>query len=114
VPMPANDVTDYRDWLLTRTRRVQRGVTVSAVVAAVGLSAAFAHTLPGHHAAARKTAATPSHLGTGQRAATAGAGRHAHSHHHHHHHPLQPPAQPPAPPPATSAASTPPVTSGGS
>jgi hypothetical protein len=32
VPLPANDITDYRDWLLART---QRGVTVSPVVAAI-------------------------------------------------------------------------------
>ena len=25
MPLPANDITDYRDWLLARTQRVQRG-----------------------------------------------------------------------------------------
>jgi hypothetical protein len=32
VPSPAHDITDYHDWLLAR---IQRGVTVSAVVAAI-------------------------------------------------------------------------------
>jgi hypothetical protein len=35
VPLPAHDITDYRDWLLARSQRVQRGVTVSTVVAAI-------------------------------------------------------------------------------
>jgi hypothetical protein len=113
VPLPANDITDYRDWLLARTQRAQRGVTVSAVVAAIGLSAAFAHELPGH-AAAQKAATIPSRADHGVGAASP-TGKHKAAHpHHHHHRPLQAPAQPPAQPATTAPVSPPPVTSGGS
>jgi hypothetical protein len=109
VPMPADDVTGYRDWLVARTRRVQRGATVSAVVAAVGLSAGLAHTLPGHQAAASKPSVS-SRSGSGGRAVPrTGHDHKAHSRRHHHRS-LQPPAQPPATAPASPA----PVTSGGS
>src|ERR1700729_1163662 len=85
VPLPASDVTGYRDWLLARTRQVQRGATVSAVVAAVALSAVFAHVLPGHHAAARAATAAPSQRGAGSRAAPHAGHHHAaHSRRHHH------------------------------
>jgi hypothetical protein len=109
VPMPADDVTGYRDWLLARTRRVQRGATVGAVVAAIGLSAGLAHTLPGHQAAPSK-ASVPSRSGSSGRAVPR-TGRHHRAHsRRHRHHTLQPPAQPPATAPASPA----PVTSGGS
>jgi hypothetical protein len=108
VPMPADNVTGYRDWLLARTRRVQRGATVSAVVAAVGLSAGLAHTLPGHQAAASK-AAVPSRPGSSGTAVPRTGHPHT-AHSRRHHHTLQPPAQPPATAPVSPA----PVTSGGS
>jgi hypothetical protein len=109
VPLPANDITDYRDWLLARTQRVQRGVTLSAVVAAIGLSAAFAHALPGH-TVAQKAATIPSGTGHGGGAASPTGGHKAAHPHHHHHRPLHAPAQPTT----TTPVSPPPVTSGGS
>jgi hypothetical protein len=109
VPMPADDVTRYRDWLLARSRRVQRGATVSAVVAAVGLSAGLAHTLPGHQAAASKASVPSPSASSGRPVPRTGHHHAAHSRPYHHR-PLQPPAQPPATAPASPA----PVTSGGS
>lgn len=108
MPMPADDAAGYRDRLLARTRRVQRGATVSAVVAAVGLSAGLAHALPGHQAPASKVS-VPSRSGSRKAVPRTGHHHTAHSRRHHHH-ALQPPAQPPATAPASPA----PVTSGGS
>jgi hypothetical protein len=116
MPLPAADAVSRRDEALARTRRATRWMTTAAIAAAVVLSSAFAHALPGHHALApaatsSRPAGSQARAGHGQGTAgrQAAAGRRHRKHRKHHH--LQPPAQPPAPPPPSSP---PPVVSGGS
>ena len=115
MPLPAADAVSRRDEALARTRRATRWMTTAAIAAAVVLSSAFAHALPGHHAVAPATTTSrpgrqPGRAGHGQgTAGRHGAGRRHRRHRKHHH--LQPPAQPPSPPPPSSP---PPVVSGGS
>ena len=52
MPLPAADAVSRRDEALARTRRATRWMTTAAIAAAVVLSSAFAHALPGHHAVA--------------------------------------------------------------
>jgi hypothetical protein len=115
MPLPAADAVSRRDEALARTRRATRWMTTAAIAAAVVLSSAFAHALPGHHgvapaATSSRPAGSQPRAGHGQGTAGRRAGdgrRHRHRKHHH----LQPPAQPPSPPPPSSP---PPVVSGGS
>jgi hypothetical protein len=115
MPLPVADAVSRRDETLARTRQATRWMTTAAIAAAVVLSSAFAHALPGHHATARMgtspppQAGSPAHEGHSQGTSRhhAGAGRRHRRHHHH----LQPPAQPPSPPPPSPP---PPVVSGGS
>ena len=113
MPLPVADAVSRRDETLARTRQATRWMTTAAIAAAVVLSSAFAHVLPGHHATARAATSTPqagspAHEGHGQGTSRhhASAGRRHRRHHH-----LQPPAQPPSQPPPSTP---PPVVSGGS
>jgi hypothetical protein len=113
MPLPAADAVSRRDEALARTRRATRWMTTAAIAAAVVLSSAFAHALPGHHAVApaatsSRPAGSQARAGQGPAGSQAGAGRRHRRHRKHHH--LQPPAQPPSPSPSSS----PPVVSGGS
>ncbi len=120
MPLPADDAVARRDEILARTRRASRWITAAAIAAAVTLGSAFAHALPGHHAAAQAATAPGEAGGSGapgasprpHRARQHPAGRWQRSHRH-----LTPPPQPPASSPApqpTSTPTPPPVVSGGS
>jgi hypothetical protein len=113
MPLPVADAVSRRDETLARTRLATRWMTTAAIAAAVVLSSAFAHALPGHHATVRAAtsppqAGSPAHAGHSQGTSRhhASAGRR-----HRRHHRLQPPAQPPSQPPPSTP---PPVVSGGS
>jgi hypothetical protein len=114
MPLPVADAVSRRDETLARTRRATRWMTTAAIAAAVVLSSAFAHALPGHHAAVQaaaspaRTAGSRGRTSHGQGTARqhASAGRRHRRHHH-----LRPPSQPPSPSPPSTP---PPVVSGGS
>jgi len=55
MPQPADHAAQRRDLRLARTRRVSLWVAGGAAAASLGLGTAFAHDLPGHHAAAAIT-----------------------------------------------------------
>jgi len=107
MPLPADDGVIRRDETLARTRRASRLITTAAVTAAVVLGTAFAHALPGHHAAAQAAPAGASATSVGS--AAQGPGRRAapaRRHAHHYKARLQPPSQPPATAPAPPQAAS--------
>ena len=64
MPLPADHAARRRDQRLARARRLTLWAAGGAAAASLGLGAAFAHALPGHHSSAPGAASGATSAGT--------------------------------------------------